>query len=301
MSSFGPMSDVEYEGKISVSAIKSLVGGRRFNDPESIYSAIVDYGEPIDPSPGSLRNSELLYGKFPEDSAVKGLVHDAAVELYSMEPGFPGIEDQRGEPLEEEEILELLKGFFTGDRRASSGFRKSLADVRKKYGLDTQDLLGYEFSPGYDTTGMLEDVASNRGESWSEDVQDVVAVDAEETWSDIGIVGRTDLVVEREDGREIWELKTKDSFSELDWLQLYAYGVIHPQPADLVLENPVDSDLRERETGDERSYGMEVTNARDDLRSLVGRFLERQEENFARDIDREEATREAVESLEVMR
>lgn len=296
----------EFEGNISVSNLAGVYSGIRNGRDGRVYESIVDYLEPIEKGAKAEKrtNSTILYGEFPEEFAVRGLVHDAAVDLFHRNQEFRSL----GLDPRPQQVLDSLEGSIDGTGRSSSEIRQRLNNLEKKYGLEPDDLLDYEFEKG-DMEGLtpqdlLEEVAEYQTDFWSEDTEDYSSIDKEITVFGNGISGRMDLKNRKENRDQIRELKLSTNVKDRDIFQLSAYWTINgDQNAEAVLEYPlIDERLRFNPGSDQNDFmpgKYPVFEVRDTAVDMIEDLMEIQQRHLEFYDDREKATIEAVRDLEV--
>ncbi len=290
----------QFRGNIPVSLAKQVFKGQRRGRPDIVKQSIVDKGLEIDldQEPPVESNSDTVFGPFSEAFAVKGLIHDAAVNQYAREQVFR----QLGAQPSEEEILDLLEGSIDGTGTATPALRNRVDTLEKKYGLSPDELLEYRFG---DTTvhGMLADFAEYRAENWQEDTAGFDRINPEVPVFGQGLSGRIDLRM-REPG-QIREIKMKENKDEEDQFQASAYWLIDEGDPEVVLEYPLmderlefDPEAEENDF-DPREYAFDVYSSRDTAVELINELRDLQSEYFEIYDSREKATREALTELQV--
>ncbi|MFB6241543.1 MAG: hypothetical protein ABEJ36_01930 [Candidatus Nanosalina sp.] len=304
------MSTRSFQGNIPVSTAKHVFRGLELGRDDFVKQAVVDDGIPIErggEAPGR-SNSTILFGKFPEEAAVKGLVHDATVNLYRKELGFRELREP-----EKEDINRILEGGIKGTRDATHELKHSISNLEKKYGIAPDQLLDYRFSSGETVSDLLGKVGEYRHGTWREDTAGFERVDAEKSEFENGLSARMDLLY-RGAGKssdQIREVKMKDETSIYDEFQASAYWLVNgDENAELVVEYPlIDERLefnpeKEENDFDPREYAFDIINSRDraienieDLRELQKEYFD--EYGSETEERREKATREALRELEV--
>ncbi|WP_414837951.1 hypothetical protein ACK3SF_00945 [Candidatus Nanosalina sp. VS9-1] len=290
-----------FQGNIPVSMAKQVFRGMESGRTDFVKQAVVDKGLPVRDE-GDLpvsSNSEILFGKFPEEYAVKGLLHDAAVNLYAREQDFRDL----GVDPSEQEIIELLEGSIDGTGSATPELRHRVNELETKYDLRPDELLQYSFGDRT-VSDMLQELAEHRSRNWQQDTAGFSSIEAEVPVFQRGLSGRMDLVLSGEQD-QVRELKMKDSGSREDEFQASAYWLIAEGEPEIVLEYPLtderlsfdpDSDVNDF---DPREYAFDVYRSRDRAVELVEELRGLQSKYFDFYDSREKATREALKELEV--
>jgi hypothetical protein len=303
------MSSSDFQGNIPVSTAKEVFRTSEPGGSGHAEKAVVDKGLPIREE-GRFpveSNSEILFRGFPEEFAVKGLVHDAAVDLYGRE-----VNDFRALGVEPSasEINDLLERGIRGSGSASSEMSHRVNQLEKKYDLKPEELLEYEFSSGKTVSNLLEDVAEYRHDNWREDSSEFTGAHTERSETGLRLSGRMDVLYTGERDR-ILEVKMKDGPDRFDEFQAAAYWMMHgDEDAELVLDYPLADERlmfdpdEDASDFDPESYRFDVTRSRDlameainNLRRLQDRYFETYGSETR--MQREKATREALKNLEV--
>lgn len=304
------MSSIDFQGNVPVSTAKEVFRASEPGGGGHAEKAVVDRGIPIRDE-GSFpveSNSDILFGKFPEEFAVKGLVHDAAVDLYGREVNdFRDLGVEPSAP----EIQDLLEGGIRGSASASSELRHRVNQLEKKYDVKPDELLEYEFRSGETVSDLLEDVAQYRHDNWREDTSEFTGAHTEKSETGLRLSGRMDLLYTGENNR-IAEVKMKDGPDKFDEFQAAAYWLMHgDEDTELVVDYPLaDERLMfdpDEDTADfnPENYRFDVTRSRDIAIDAINEFRELQSRYFETygsetRIQREKATREALKELEVV-
>lgn len=299
------MAETDFDGNVTVSTARQVFTGLELGRDDIIKSAIVNDGLPIREDEGFpvSDNSSILFGGFPRDAAVKGVVHDASVNLYSQETEFNTL----GQEPSDTEVMEILEGSVEGRRKATSELSGRVNRLERNYGIRPDEITAYEFNSGETVQDLLRQVSRYRGEVWSDEADQFSGVEAEVPVFDSGMSGRIDLLTTRQDGTDqVRELKLGEETSRYDEFQTSAYWLMHDQEdAEAVIEYPLidermvfdpESDVNDF---DPREYAFDVYRSRDRAKSAIENLRELQNEYFKLYDSREKATREALRDLEV--
>ena len=299
------MTGDDFEGNVTVSTAKQVFKGLQLGRDGIIKSAVVNEGHPVrhDEEFPVRDNSTILFGEFPEQFAVKGVVHDAAVNLYQQETDF----NELGKNPSVEEVLEILEGSIEGRRNATSELRNRISNLEKKYGISSDEILEYEFESGGTVRELVHDIAEYRESSWSGETGEYLSIQPEVPIFDLGMSGRIDaLVRSQESSDQIMEFKLSDETSVYDEFQASAYWLMHgDKEAEAVIEYPlIDERLRfdpaqASNDFDPRDQAFDVYRSRDKAISVIEELRELQTQYFEQFETREKATREALKDLEV--
>lgn len=160
-----------------------------------VRERVVDYGVPVREGE---RNSEVLYGGFPVDGALAGLVHDMVVELDLH---------ARAQPLEAPDADRVRERFFDplleakpvdAERRYPRGGHvpRKIAALEETYGVAPGEI-GERESYGTRVDGLLDAAAEDRAERWNP-LKGRAAVETEVRLEGAGVRGRADVVTPRE-------------------------------------------------------------------------------------------------------
>lgn len=290
----------QFEGNIPVSTAKQVFRGLSSGRNDLIKQVIADKGLPImeedgQPSPS---NSNILYGVFPEAFAVKGLVHDVAVNQYARESDFRTL----GVEPSVDEIKEIMERSIDGTGTATPELRHRVSELETVYDLHPNELLDYRFGDT-DVSEMIENIAEYRFDNWQDDTADFNSINPEVSVFGKGLSGRIDLNFSGPE--QIRELKMKESPSEEDIFQASAYWLITEGEPEAVLEYPLTGEKlvfdpeNDENDFDPRDYAFDVYNSRDKAIELINDLRSLQTEYFDFYDSREKATREAIRELEV--
>jgi hypothetical protein len=305
------MSTQEFQGNIPVSTAKHVFRGLDLGRDDFIKQAIMDKGLQIrEEGDHPVReNSQILGKEFPEEAAVKGLVHDASVNLYSREPGFRNLDADPSA----EEILGILEGSVKGTVQATSEVRNRVNSLETQYGIAPDEILDYEFDSGsfggHTVSDLLEAVAEYRHENWVDDTFGFMGVKPEETVFADGLSGRIDLLYmgSGDIPDQIGEIKMGEEPSRYDEFQTSAYWLMNgDEGARAMIDYPsIDERLTfnpDEETNDfdPREYAFDVYRSRDAAEKAIEELRGLQHEYFKLYDSRERATREALRDMEVM-
>jgi hypothetical protein len=303
------MSTESFEGNVPVSTARQVFKGRELGRGDFVKQAVVDKGLPIQEAGFPVEdNSEILGWGFPEEAAVKGLVHDAAVELYSREPDFRSL----GTDPSTQEIHGILEGAVDGSGRASPELRSRLNSLETGYDVAPGQVLDYEFDSGkmsgMTVSQVLKQVAEYREEKWRQDTEGYQHVLPEQSLFADGLSGRMDLMYSgaEENPDQIREIKMGEETSKYDEFQAAAYWLMHgDETAEAVVEYPlVDERLEfnpDEDTNDfdPREYAFDIYRSRDAAKKAIEELRSLQSEYFETHESREKATREALRNMEV--
>lgn len=288
-----------FQGKIPVSMAKQVFGGLKAGQMDVVKEAVVSEGLPIikdEEEPQD--NSTILFGEFPEAFAVKGLLHDAAVNMYAREADFSIL----GAEPSSDQIMELLEGGINGTASATPELRHRVNELETQYDLKPDELLAYSFGDR-DVHDRLREVAEYRSQNWQEDTAEFDIINPELPVSGQGMSGRIDLSFS--EPVQIRELKMKEEPSEGDEFQLSAYWLMSDGKPEAVLEYPLIDEILEfnpeSDTNDfdPREYAFDVYSSRDQAIEMINELRGLQNEYFASYDSREEATRDALRDLQV--
>ena len=287
-----------FQGNVPVSTARQVFEGLERGRDDFIKQAVVDKGFPIDEDPEASSNSTILFGRFPEEYAVKGLVHDAAVDLFAREQDFREL----GIDPSEERIVEILEGGIRGTKSGTPELRHRVNELETVYGLNPDELLGYSF--GDETVAdMLEEVAEYRNDNWRPETENFEGIESEVSVFADGLSGRMDLLLHGPQD-QYKELKVGEP-SRGDEFQASAYWLMNDEDAEFVIEYPLEDERREFDPSqsgndfDPRDYSFDVYRSRDETVRLVEELRDLQNEFFDIYDSREKATREALKELEV--
>lgn len=299
------MTETEFEGHITVSTAKQVFKGLQLGREGIIKSAVASEGLPIreDGDFPVKGNSTILFGEFPEQFAVKGVVHDAAVNLYQQETDF----NELGQDPDRQEILEILEGSIEGRRNATSELRNRVNNLEKKYGISPDEILEYEFESGGTVRELVHDIAEYRDSAWHGETGEYLSIEPEVPVFDLGMSGRIDALVRCQDEPDhIMEFKLRDDTSVYDEFQASAYWLMHgDEEAEAVIEYPlIDERLRfdpsqEANDFDPKDQAFDLYRNRYRTISIIEDLRKLQTEYFETFESREKATREALKDLEV--
>lgn len=302
------MSAQQFQGNIPVSTAKQVYRGRELGREGFVKQAVVNKAIPIREE-GDFpveSNSEILFGRFSEEFAVKGLVHDAAVNLYSRETGFRSL----GVDPSENEMLEILEGSVKGTKHTTPDLKQKISSLETKYDIQPDEVLKYSFSSGETVSDLLQEVANYRHGNWIEQTSGFEGVDSEETLFEDGLSGRIDLLYSGfgDNPAQVREIKTSGETSRFDEFQVSAYWLMQgDEEAEAVVDYPlIDEQLvfdpfavEEENDFNPREYAFDVYRSRDKAVEVIDDLRELQMDQFGKYNSREEATREALRELEV--
>jgi len=299
------LNGTKFQGNLSVSKAKQVFKGLQLGREGIIKSAVVNEGLPIrDDDQFPVRNnSTILFGEFPEQFAVKGVVHDAAVNLYQQETDF----NELGKDPDIQEVLEILEGSIEGRRNTTSELRNRISNLEKKYGITSDEILDYEFESGGTVRELIHDIAEYRDSAWRGEAGEYLNIEPEVPLFDLGMSGRMDAIARRHnESDQIMEFKLRDETSVYDEFQASAYWLMNgDEEAEVMIEYPlIDERLRfnpgeNSNDFDPREQAFDVYRSRDKAISIIEELRELQTEYFEQFGSRQKATREALKDLEV--
>lgn len=290
----------EFQGNIPVSVAKQVFTGAESGREDFVKQAVVNKGLPVR-NHGDFpvkSNSEILFGEFPEEYAVKSLIHDVALALYDREPEFRAL----GIEPSQDEIVQILEGSIDGTGTRTPEIRHRVNTLEKKYDLRPENLLQYSFG-NLDVSDVVQELAEYRENNF-DDTASFSSIEPEVPVFDRDLSGRIDLMLSGEED-QIRELKMKESSSETDKFQASAYWLILDREPEVILEYPItgeklsfdpDSEINDF---DPREYAFDVYRSRDRAIELVEELRGLQNEYLDIYDSREKATREALRELEV--
>lgn len=289
-----------FEGNISVSMAKQVFRGLNSGRTDIIKQSVVDKGLPVMQDEGfnQSSNSEVIFGKFPEAFAVKGLVHDVAVNQYARESEFRTLDVDPSA----DEIKKLMEVSIDGTGTSTPELRHKVSELESRYDLHPSDILEYNFGDT-DVSDMIEEVAGYRFDNWKDDTDIFDSISPEVSLFAKGLSGRVDLDLSNPD--QIRELKIKESPSEGDVFQASAYWLMSEGEPEAVVEYPLTGERlvfdpeADDNDFDPRDYAFDVYSSRDRAIELINELRGLQSQYFDFYDSRKKATREALTELEV--
>lgn len=155
---------------------------------------VVDYGVPVREDE---RNSDVLYGGFPEEGALAGLVHDMVVELdlharaQPLETPDPErVREKFFDPLLEAKPVDAARRYPRGDH-----IPRKVAALEETYGVPPAEVPDRE-SYGRTVDAMLDAAAEHRAEDW-DPLRGTAEVRTEARLEGFGVRGRADVITPR--------------------------------------------------------------------------------------------------------
>jgi hypothetical protein len=298
------------ETKIPVSTVAGVGEGLRTGDYGRVRRNIVDEVEPIRPGEVPHKSNSDILDMHPSGNeeawAVKGLLHDLTVDLVRR---LPEILEFEGE-ITSEKCVEILEGAVDGTGRRSPEIRNGLANLERNHGIEPQNLPGYEIQSYGEpvlTVGEAIEQVGEYAEKYFEKVESFGAVETEESIFGNGMSGRMDAVWRGESDR-IVEIKT-GSPSTYDRLQASAYWLMHGDDPEVLIEYPLEDERlvykpdteAEKQDFDVHKEAAEVNRYRDEALEYIRGLKSLQEQEIESMDSRKDATRKALEDLEVPR
>lgn len=240
------------DGKIRVSDLMGFNYGHNSGDVDAVASSLVDYGPRIDQRQS---NSNLLY---PVNDMVKarGLVHDAAVDLYDSEQDIESL----GVEVDEDVALRHLLNSLYG-RNSSKELRNSARRLEESNALEDID----DFDLGDGTVrDYIESVAEEYQSFDTDNIEKEVDTSSRE------LTGRIDLMA---DG-DIVEVKTGNPRKSHLYQGATYWMMNDDSEASVILDYPVRGKrvVMGWETPSPGSFQNEIREDIVDMKSAINEF-----------------------------